>query len=220
MAERSGGDGHGRLHKHRVLIVDDHAIVREGVVLLLEREPDFAVAAEAGALAEALEVATSEVDVIVADLVLGDAQGAGLVKALQEHFDGAPVLVLSMVDVGEEVRDALAAGASGYVLKHVASTELLDALRDVVQGRPYLQPSLGPLVGTHASHARDAEQLTGREREVLRLVALGHTNIEVGELLHLSVRTVETHRASIMRKLDFESRADLVRFALDTGLIR
>lgn len=220
MVERSGGDGHGCPHKHRVLIVDDHAIVREGVVLLLEREPDFAVAGEAGALTEALEVAPSEVDVIVADLVLGDAQGAGLVKALQEHFDGAPVLVLSMVDVSEDVRDALAAGASGYVLKHVASTELLDALRDVVHGRPYLQPSLGPLVGTHARHSRDAEQLTGREREVLRLVALGHTNIEVGELLHLSVRTVETHRASMMRKLDFESRADLVRFALDTGLIR
>lgn len=205
-----------------VLLMDDHVVVREGLRALLERQQDIHVLAEAGSVAEALE-AEVDPDVVVADLVLPDDRGADVVRRLVERYPDSAILVLTMVDNPTDVQLCLAAGARGYVLKETASTELVDAVRKVARGEDYLQPSLGAALAKWRDtpgrvHARAIDELTPRERDVLRLIALGHTNAEIATMLYVSVRTVENHRASVLRKLGLRTRAELVRHANDAGL--
>ncbi len=207
----------------RVLIVDDHAVVRSGLRLLLAQEPDLEPVGEAGTGREAVfEARTLKPDVILLDLVMPDQGGLDVLPALRHEHPEAKVLVLSMQDEPRYVREAFAAGASGYVLKEAADAEVVAAVREVAGGGRYVNPELGArLIAAEAETERLAEEnpLSEREQEVLRLLALGHTNQEIAKQLYISVRTAETHRAHIMQKLRLQSRAELVRYALDHGLL-
>ena len=200
------------------LLVDDHAVVRAGIRLLLESQPGVSVVAEASSAEEALEVSLDrDPDVIVTDLSMEGLRGAAVVQAFAGRFPNARILVLSMVDSPVDIRQAIDAGASGYMLKGAAAAELPDAIARILNGERYVQPALGAMLATKSAdpstHADPIAALTDRERGVLDLLVLGHTNVEIAALLFLSPRTVETHRASILRKLGVKSRADLVRFA-------
>jgi len=206
-----------------VVLMDDHAIVREGLRALLEQQSDIEIISEASSVseAEALDIGSS---VIVADLVLPDGRGPEVVRRLHQAHPDAAILVLTMLDSPTDVQLSLAAGANGYLLKEAASTELVAAVRSVAAGGDYLQPSLGlALVRWQTSKETGGgggrQRLTDREVDVLRLIALGYTNVAAAETLHLSVRTVENHRANIMRKMGLHSRADLVRMANESGVI-
>ena len=207
----------------RVLVVDDHAVVRSGLRRLLDAEPDIETVGEAPnaerAVFEAIDV---HPDVVLMDLVMPERGGIEGMPAVLQAVPDAKVLVLSMQDDPRYVRAAFEAGASGYVLKEAADTEVVSAIRAVASGEHYLHPSLGAkLIAAESEDRRRAEQdpLSEREREVLRLLALGHTNQEIAKQLYISVRTAETHRAHIMQKLNLSSRAELVRYALADGLL-
>jgi two-component system response regulator NreC len=206
----------------RVLIVDDHAVVRTGLRLLLEREDNLEVVGEAGNADEGVRAARLEKpDVTLLDVVMPGRSG---IEACAEivHASKGKVLVLSMQDDPTYVRAAFAAGASGYMLKEAADTELVQAVREVAGGGRYVHPTLGArLAQAEVEAARRAanDPLSEREREVLRLLALGHTNQEIAKSLFISVRTAETHRAHIMQKLGLGTRAELVRYALANGLL-
>jgi two-component system response regulator NreC len=206
----------------RVLIVDDHAVVRAGLRLLLDAEDDIETVGEAGDAREAIfEARSTKPDVVLMDVVLGDKSGIDVTPELVHEQPQARVLVLSMQDDPRYVREAFAAGAHGYVLKEAADTELVTAVREVARGGSYVHPALGARMAADAAAANAAEHdpLSDREREVLRLLALGHTNQEIAQMLFISVRTAETHRAHIMQKLRLETRAELVRYALAQGLL-
>jgi two-component system, NarL family, response regulator NreC len=207
----------------RVLIVDDHAVVRSGLRLLLDREPDIEPVGEAGTGREAVFQSRSlKPDVILMDVVMPDQTGLDVLPSLLHEQPDAKVLMLSMQDDPRYVREAFAAGASGYVLKEAADAEVVAAVREVARGGRYVNPELGArLVAAEADAQRRAgeDPLSDREREVLRLLALGHTNQEIAKELYISVRTAETHRAHIMQKLRLQSRAELVRYALAQGLL-
>ncbi|MFL5910474.1 MAG: response regulator [Gaiellaceae bacterium] len=207
----------------RVVIVDDHALVRSGLRLLLEAEEDITVEDEGGNAEEAIRLARlHKPDVMLLDVVMPGQSGLDAVPAILEAAPKASVLVLSMQDDPSYVRQAFAAGASGYLLKEAADNELVAALREVAGGGRYVHPTLGArLAATEAdAEARAAaDPLSDREREVLRLLALGHTNQEIAKMLYISVRTAETHRAHIMQKLRLTTRAELVRYALQQGLL-
>ena len=207
----------------RVLIVDDHAVVRSGLRLLLDQESDIEPVGEAGTGREALFQSRSlKPDVILMDVVMPDQTGLDILPALLHEQPDVKVLMLSMQDDPRYVREAFAAGASGYVLKEAVDAEVVAAVREVARGGRYVNPELGArLVAAEADAQRRAEEdpLSDREREVLRLLALGHTNQEIAKELYISVRTAETHRAHIMQKLRLQSRAELVRYALAQGLL-
>ena len=209
--------------KIRVLVVDDHAVVRSGLRMLVDAEEDSEVVCVAGNAREAIfEARDKKPDVILMDVVMPGQSGIEGVPLVLKEAPKAKVLVLSMQDDPSYVRQAFAAGASGYVLKEAADTELVDAVRAVAGGGRYVHPALGArLVAAEAEEQarRDADPLSEREGEVLRLLALGHTNQEIAKQLYISVRTAETHRAHIMQKLGLSSRAELVRYALDHGLV-
>ena len=207
----------------RVLVVDDHAVVRAGLRRVLDAEDDIEVVAEAEsgerAIFEALE---SKPDVIVMDVVMAGKSGIDATPEVLRAVPTTKVLVLSMQDDPHYVRAAFEAGASGYVLKEAVDTEVVGAVRTVAGGARYVHPALGArLVAADVDARRraEADPLSDREREVLRLLALGHTNQEIAEMLFISVRTAETHRAHIMRKLGLSSRAEMVRYALEQGLL-
>jgi DNA-binding NarL/FixJ family response regulator len=207
----------------RVLLVDDHAVVRAGLRRVLEAEPDMEVVGEAGTARDAvLEARATKPDVILLDIVMPDESGVDVLPRLLKEAPGAMVLVLSMQDDPQYVREAFAAGASGYVLKEAADSEVVGAAREVAAGGRYLHPALGARVISAEEEARaatEADPLSDREREVLRLLALGHTNQEIAKMLYISVRTTETHRAHIMQKLRLKTRAELVRYALAHGFL-
>jgi two-component system, NarL family, response regulator NreC len=207
----------------RVLIVDDHAVVRAGLRLLLAREDDIEPVGEAATGREAIfEARALKPDVILLDVVMPDQSGLEALPTLIREQPGVKVLLLSMQDDPRYVREAFANGASGYVLKDAADTEVVAAVREIAAGGRYVNPKLGArLLSADAEADRRASEdpLSEREREVLRLLALGHTNQEIAKLLFISVRTAETHRAHIMQKLRLVSRADLVRYALAQGLL-
>jgi len=207
----------------RVLIVDDHAVVRAGLRLLLDAQDDIETVGEAGDAREAIfETRSTKPDVVLMDVVLGDKSGIDVTPELIHEQPQARVLVLSMQDDPRYVREAFAAGAHGYVLKEAADTELVTAVREVARGGSYVHPALGARMAAADAAAADAAEhdpLSDREREVLRLLALGHTNQEIAQMLFISVRTAETHRAHIMQKLRLETRAELVRYALAQGLL-
>jgi two-component system, NarL family, response regulator NreC len=207
----------------RVLIVDDHAVVRTGLRRVLDAEPDMETVGEAADAERAVfEAIENKPDVILLDAMMPGKTGIEGMPAILQAVPDARVLVLSMQDDPRYVREAFDAGACGYVLKEAADTEVVSAVRAVAGGERYVHPSLGAkLFAAEAEGRRRAEQdpLSDREREVLRLLSLGHTNQEIAKMLFISVRTAETHRAHIMQKLHLSSRAELVRYAISTGLL-
>ena len=208
----------------RVLIVDDHAVVRAGLKLLVDGQNDLETVGEAGSARDAIfEARSLKPDIVLLDVVMPDQNGIEIVPQLLKETPESKVLVLSMQDEPRYVREAFEAGASGYVLKEAADSELVAAIREVAGGGRYVHPELGArLVAAESEERKRAEDdpLSDREREVLRLLALGHTNQEIAKQLYISVRTAETHRAHIMQKLGLSSRADLVRYALSEGLLQ
>jgi two-component system, NarL family, response regulator NreC len=207
----------------RVLVVDDHAVVRSGLRLLLDAEQDIEVVGEAGTVGEAvLETRSTKPDVVLMDVVMPGQSGIEGIPAVMKEAPKASVLLLSMQDDPQYVRQAFGAGASGYVLKEGADTELVAAVREVAGGGRYVHPALGARLAAAEAEERaraDADPLSDREREVMRLLALGHTNQEIAKMLFISVRTAETHRAHIMQKLRLSSRAELVAYAIEHGLL-
>jgi len=207
----------------RTMIVDDHAVVRAGLKLLLEREDDLEVVGEAGNGREAIfGVRSLKPDVILLDVVMPGESGIEVLPKLLKESPETKALVLSMQDDPQYVREAFAAGASGYVLKEAADEEVVAAVREIANGGSYVHPALGARMVAADAEARaaaEADPLSEREREVLRLLALGHTNQEIAQMLYISVRTAETHRAHIMQKLRLTSRAELVRYALSHGFL-
>jgi two-component system, NarL family, response regulator NreC len=206
-----------------VVLVDDHAVVRSGLRLLLDSQDDIEVVGEAGNAKDAIFRARAlKPHVILLDVVLPGESGIDVLPKLLKESPDTRVLVLSMQDDPSYVREAFAAGASGYVLKEAADEEVVSAVRDVAAGGNYVHPTLGArMVAAEAQEraAAEADPLSEREREVLRLLALGHTNQEIAEHLYISVRTAESHRAHIMQKLRLATRAELVRYALAHGLL-
>jgi len=207
----------------RVLVVDDHAVVRSGLRRVVDAEKDMVTVGEAASAERAVfEALEHKPDVVLLDVVMPGKSGIEGLPALLQAAPDTKVLVLSMQDDPQYVREAFEAGASGYVLKEAADTEVVGAVRAVAAGERYVHPTLGArLVAAEAEERKraEADPLSEREREVLALLALGHTNQEIAALLYISVRTAETHRAHIMQKLGLASRAELVRYALDHGLI-
>jgi DNA-binding NarL/FixJ family response regulator len=208
----------------RVLVVDDHAIVRSGLRRVLDAEPDIETVSEAEnadrAVFEAME---HKPDIVLMDVVMPGKSGIEGLPALLQAVPSTQVLILSMQDDPRYVREAFEAGASGYVLKEAADTDLITAVRAVAAGERYVHPALGArLLAAEVEERKraEADPLSEREREVLRLLALGHTNQEIAKLLYISVRTAETHRAHIMQKLRLSSRAELVRYALAEGVLQ
>jgi two-component system response regulator NreC len=204
-----------------VLIVDDHAVVRTGLQLLLEAQEDMEAVGEAGTVDEAVEKA-GEVrpDLVLLDLTMPGRPGLEAMPGLLMANPDVKVLILSMEDDPRYVREAFAAGARGYLLKEAVANEVVGAIREVAAGGRYVHPELGArLIDTEPSPEGPREDpLSDREREVLTLLAMGHTNHEIAKQLFISVRTAEAHRAHIMKKLGLQSRAELVRYALAKGL--
>src|SRR3954452_8397482 len=207
----------------RNLIVDGHAPSRAVIGRLLAQEDDLELVGEAETGREAVFQARAlKPDVILMDVVMPDQTGLEVLPTLLHEHPETKVLLLSMQDDPRYVREAFAAGASGYVLKEAADAEVVAAVGEVARGGRYINPALGAsLVAAEAAAERRAEEdpLSEREREVLRLLALGHTNQEIARQLFISVRTAETHRAHVMQKLHLQSRAELVRYALSQGLL-
>jgi DNA-binding NarL/FixJ family response regulator len=202
-----------------VLIVDDHALFRAGLRSRLELEQDITPVGEAATAEEAVGKARAlQPDLVLLDLLLPGTGGHEAIPELAKVSPGSRVLVVSSQAAPSSVRQALAAGAAGYVPKRASDEELVAAIRQVAAGDGYVDPDLGAkLVVPDRSAA--LEPLSERERDVLQLLALGYTNQEIGRKRFISVRTVDTHRAHIMRKLGLETRAELVLFALANGLI-
>ncbi len=207
----------------RVLVVDDHAVVRTGIRLLLAQADGIEPVGEASSGRQAIfEARSLQPDVVLLDMVMPDGTGLEVIPTLLHENPETRILVLSMQDDPRYVREAFAAGASGYVLKEAADVEVVSAVLEVARGGRYVHPELGArLIAADAAAAKKAEAdpLSEREREVLRLLALGHTNQEIAKELFISVRTAETHRAHIMQKLRLTSRAELVRHAIAQGLL-
>ena len=204
----------------RIVLADDHAVVRSGLKLLLDGEDDFEVVAIAGTAEDALRyVGGHKPDVLILDLNMpGARRSLDIIPEVAQASPGTGVVVLTMQEDPAFARRALRGGAMGYVLKEAADEELVQAVRLAGEGRTYLHPRLGAAIAAAPDSRPD--DLTERELGVLRLIALGHTNADIAEQLHLSVRTVETHRAHIQQKLRLSTRAELVRYALDRGLLQ
>jgi len=199
-----------------IVIADDHAVVREGLRMLLEAESDLQVLGEASSLDDA-RVLLRELTpaVLVLDLHMGRDLSIGVLSELRQASPDTAVVILTMEDDPAFVAPAWAAGAAGYVLKEASRTDLLRAIRTVAAGGRYLDPA----VGGWAVNSGEDSVLTERELEVLRYVALGHTNADIAKRMYISARTVETHRANLQRKLGVSGRPELVRYALQRGLI-
>jgi len=202
----------------RVVIADDHAIVRRGLRALLDAVAGFEVVAEADDVQSARRyVRGHHPDVLVLDLNMGAESSLGSIPVIRAESPDTQIVVLTMQDEPAYAREALTAGALGYVLKEAADSELVDAVRAAYAGESYLNPKLGARVA--ATPVGPPGGLSDREVDVLRMIALGHTNTQIAERLFLSVRTVETHRAHIQQKLGLEDRAALVQYALEHRLI-
>jgi two-component system response regulator NreC len=211
----------------RVLVVDDHALVRSGLRLLLDADPDITVEDEAGSAEQAVRKARlHKPDVVLLDITMPGRSGLEVTAEIKRAAPKAAILVLSMHDDSAYVREAFEQGASGYLLKEAADQELLTAVREVAAGHQYLHPMLGARLASGETHSdleaasrAAAIPLSEREQEVLRLLAAGHTNQQIAKTLFISVRTAETHRAHIMKKLHLTTRAQLVHYALQHGLL-
>ncbi len=212
----------------RVLLVDDHTILREGVRALLADEPEIVVVGEAGDGEEAVEkVDVLRPDIVLMDMVMPRMNGLEATSHIKRAHPEVKVLILSMYDDDEYVQQVIQAGASGYLLKGMAADDLVLAIREVHAGSSFLNPTVAAkLIEDYVRRVRGErgaegeEPLTAREREVLKLIAEGNTNQEIADVLCLSRKTVESHRANIMRKLDLHDVTELVKYAIRKGLIR
>lgn len=206
----------------RVLIIEDHPVVRAGLRTLLDGQHTIEVVDEAGDLSDAVfKVRRHQPDLILLDVRLPDGNGVAAIERLRAEAPNSRVLILSMEADPHQVRRAFENGASGYILKDAAESDLLAAISEIASGRRYLDPELGVRVmRADAQERRRAEEdpLSDREHEVLHLLARGHTNQEIATRLFISVRTAESHRAHIMQKLRLSSRAELVEYAIELGL--
>jgi two-component system response regulator NreC len=203
----------------RVVIADDHAVVRRGLRQVLDAEPGFDVVAEAANLNDARRyVRGHHPHVLVLDLNMPGGSSLEHIPSIRAEFPDTQIVVLTMQNEPAYARQALIAGALGYVLKEAAEEELVEAIKRAALGDTYLNPRLGARVAAEPPPG-PPDGLSEREVDVLRLIALGYTNAEIGEHLHLSVRTVETHRAHIQQKLSLATRSDLVRYALEHKLV-
>lgn len=211
----------------RILIADDHAVIRSGLRLLLESRPDLQVVGDAGTGRDTIEqVLHLQPDVLLLDIAMPDMNGLDVAREVRGQAPHVRIIVLTMYDDEEYLRQFLKIGVAGYVLKRAADTELVDAIRAVHRGESFVYPSLmGRLIDSYLKQpppARSPEaagELSPRELEVLRLVALGNTSQQIADQLLISVNTVETHRAHIMEKLGLRGRAQLVRYAIAKGLL-
>jgi len=226
MTARLGGSTN--VDRISVVLVDDHAVVRTGLRLLLEAEPDLAVLAEASTAAEAVDrVAELKPAVLLLDISMPGGGGIGALERLRKTSPETRVLMLTAHDDPEYLRVALVSGAAGFILKNAAGAELISAIRTVHQGRTYVDPTLagaalrGILAAAERASAGDnpTDRLSPREIEVLRQLALGYTNKEIANRLELSVKSVETYRARVSEKLGLSGRAELFRYALENGMI-
>ena len=209
----------GRAHL-KILIADDHGIVRSGLRMLLEGQSDMEVVAEASDGAEARDLAIRErPDLAILDVKMPKLTGLQAAREIREHAPDVAVLILSMYDDERYLFEALKAGASGYVLKAQADTDLLDAVRAVQRGEPFLTPEAQRALLKEVMGESPEGELTPREQEVVKLVAEAHTNKQIAEILHLSEKTVENHRSNALRKLGMRDRVELVRYAIRKGLI-
>ncbi len=203
-----------------VVIADDHAVVRKGLRMLVDAEPELHVVAEAGTVPDALRMARAHrPDVLILDLNMPGGSSLEAIPEIREQLPATAIVVLTMQDSPAFARSALRAGAAGYVLKEAAEEELLGAIRLARDGGTYLNPRLGAQLAADPAPSGPPDDLSERELEVLRLITLGHTNAEIAERLFLSVRTVESHRAHIQHKTRRGSRAELVRYALEHRLV-
>jgi two-component system response regulator NreC len=203
----------------RVVIADDHAVVRRGLRQVLDAEEEFEVVAEAADLESARRYTRGHrPDVLVLDLNMPGGSSLEGIPEIRAECPETQIVVLTMQSEPAYARHALGAGALGYVLKESAESELVEAIRRAAAGEPYLNPRLGARVAAEPPPGLP-DGLSEREVEVLRMIALGHTNAEIAEQLFLSVRTVETHRAHVQQKLRLGTRSELVRYALDHGLV-
>ena len=209
----------------RILLADDHAVVRRGLRLVLDAEPDLDVVAEAGDGAEAIEKAlTDEVDLAILDVSMPRMTGIQAADELARRKPDLRVLMLSMHDNEQYFFEALKAGASGYVLKSAADRDLVEACRATMRGEPFLYPgAVTALIRDHLEHAGESgeakEVLTPRELEVLKLIAEAHPSKEIAQILVISIKTVERHRANILEKLGMRDRVELTRYAIRRGLV-
>ena len=202
-----------------VVLADDHAVVRSALRMLLEDEPGIEVVAEAGDADEAVRYASGHhPSVLILDINMPGGSGLSAIPEIRKQSPETQIVMLTMQDETSSAREALQAGVLGYILKEAASDELVKAVRLAAEGKTYLQPELGARLAAEPE-TTTPDDLSDRELEVLRLIALGHTNNEIAERLFLSVRTVESHRAHIQQKLGLTSRSELVRYALERGLI-
>ena len=210
-----------RVETVSIVLTDDHEVVRNGLRMVLEAEEGFDVVAEAGDIdATRRYVRAHRPRVLVLDLNLPEGSSLPAIPELRDESPETAVVVLTMQQDPAFAREAMRSGALGYVLKNSAGNELVDAVRAAAAGETYLNPKLGAqLAAAPPEPEGPPDGLTERELEILRLIALGHTNTEIGEQLYLSVRTVESHRAHIQQKTSRSTRAELVRYALDHGLI-
>ena len=204
----------------RVVIADDHAVVRRGLRQLLDGEAEFEVVAEASDVDSARRyVRGHHPHVLVLDLNMPGESSLEAIPGIRDEFPETQIVVLTMQNEPAYARRALTDGVLGYVLKEAADSELVDAVRAAAAGESYLNPRLGARVAAEPPPG-PPDGLSEREVEVLRMIALGHTNTQIAQELYLSVRTVETHRAHIQQKLGFTERSELVRYALDRGLVK
>lgn len=215
------------MEKIRVLLVDDHMVVRIGLRALIDSEPDMQVAGEAGNGVEAIEqVRMLQPDVVVMDIAMPEMDGLEATRRIRAQSPACPILILTVHAQEKYLFPVLKAGGAGYVLKSTVDTELLDAIRTVARGGAFLYPSATRMLledylsQLHSGPEQDAYgSLSEREREVLKFIALGHTAKEVADKLAISPKTVETYRTRIMEKLNLNSRVDLVQYALARGLL-
>ncbi|GAA4150996.1 response regulator transcription factor [Actinomadura keratinilytica] len=216
--------------KTRILLADDHALVRRGVRLILDGEPDLEVVAEAGDGAEAVALLQGtagqrvEADLAILDVAMPRMTGLQAARELSRRRPGLRILILTMHDNEQYLFEALKAGAAGYVLKSLADRDLIAACRAAMRGEPFLYPgAVSTLIRTYLEHAGTGQVpdtvLSPREEEILKLVAEGHSSKEIADTLVISVKTVERHRANILAKLGMKDRLELVRYAIRTGLI-
>ncbi|MZD04308.1 response regulator [Streptomyces sp. SID5785] len=210
----------------RILLADDHALVRRGVRLILDREPDLTVVAEAGDGAEAIALAQEHrPDLAVLDIAMPRLTGLQAARELARSRPGLRILILTMYDNEQFFFEALKAGACGYVLKSVADRDLVEACRAAARDEPFVYPgALKALIRDHLERVRRGEDvparpITVREEEILKLVAEGYTSQQIADLLFISVKTVERHRANLLQKLGLKDRLELTRYAIRVGLI-